>query len=76
MNEGFVVALSLLILFRALGGDAGVCASCEKSPLNGLGTYCEGPYLESSLAGLQEGELNIIHTLLKFAHSVDLHWLE
>ena len=75
MNEGFVVASSLLILSRASSGDAGECASYETRPLNGLGTYCEGPYPESSLAGLQDGELNIIHTL-KSAHSVDLHWLE
>ena len=59
----FVVASSLLILSHASGGDAGECVSCETSPRNGLGTYCEEPCPEPSLAGLQEGELNIIHTL-------------
>lgn len=63
MNEEFVVALSLLNLSHASGGDAGECISCEMSPLNGLVIYCEEPCPESSLAGLQEGELNIIHTL-------------
>ena len=54
MNEGFVVASSLLNLSHVSSGDAGECVSCETSPLNGLGTYCEESCPESSLAGLQE----------------------
>lgn len=54
MSEELAVALSPWSLSHVSSDGAEMRASCEGSPLNTLGTCCEGPCHVLPLAGLQE----------------------